>query len=146
MIVICLLSSSLKDDGLKCYFALPEKGIDKYEDLIYSFLNNFKYNIQEKYQFIDLCKIKQLHNQSVIDFVQMWKKDVNKLLVPEQDLKENFMVALLAHFRLEVIDLDNIYLGKLIARLHKKKSCIIQNYKELQKVTSSKSNTHANKK
>jgi len=46
-----LFSSSLKDDVLKWYFSLPQKSIDKYEDLVLQFIANFKYNIQDKIEF-----------------------------------------------------------------------------------------------
>jgi len=56
------------------------------------------------------------------------------------------MIALLPHFRLEVIVLDNIYLGNLIDRLLKKEPFIIQNHKELQNIATSIPNNYTNKK
>jgi len=46
-----LLSHILKDDALKWDFQLPKSSIDRYEDLIHSFLHNFSYNIVEKVYF-----------------------------------------------------------------------------------------------
>jgi len=57
-----LFSHSLKDNALKWYFLLPEQSINRYEDLINQFLQNFKYNIAQKVHFKYLCKIKQLPN------------------------------------------------------------------------------------
>jgi len=72
-----LFSHSLKDDALKWHFQLPKKSIYKYEDIIHQFLQYFKYNIIEKVQCKDLCKIKQLPNQSIRDFVKVWKRIAN---------------------------------------------------------------------
>jgi len=68
-----LFSHSLKDDALKWYFLLPKNCIDKYEDLIHQFLKYFRYNIQEKVQVKDLCKIKQLLNKYFSNFIKIWK-------------------------------------------------------------------------
>lgn len=74
-----LFSSSLIDDALKWYFSLPEKSIDKYEDLILQFIANFKYNFQDRTEFRDLCKLKKVHGQYLSDFVKKWKKVTNKV-------------------------------------------------------------------
>lgn len=123
-----LFSHNLKDGALKWYFTIFEKSVDSYENLIHLFIQDFKYNIVEKSQFKDLCKIKQLSNQSLIAFVRVWKKNVNKIIVDEKYLKDVFIASLLPQCRLEVIDLDNFSLGKLIGRLLKNKSCIVQIY------------------
>lgn len=68
-----LFLSSLKDDALKWYFSILEKSIDMYKYLIHNFLKKFKYSIIEKVQFKYLCKIKQLLNQYLSDFVKLWK-------------------------------------------------------------------------
>ena len=57
------------DDG-------PQKDSDQkyqisYEDLIHSFLHKFSYNIPKQVYFKGLCKIKQLPNQSIKDFVKV---------------------------------------------------------------------------
>lgn len=41
-------------------------------------------------------------------------------------------------FKLEVIDHDDIYLGKMIDKLLTKEPCILKNYKELQKANNTK--------
>ena len=63
-----LFSYSLKNEALNLYFQLLENSIDRYEDLIHIFLHNYGYNITEKIYLKDLCKIKQLPNQSIKDF------------------------------------------------------------------------------
>lgn len=45
----------------------------RYEDLIHFFLYTFRYNIAEKVYFKYLYKIKQLPNQSIRDFIKVWK-------------------------------------------------------------------------
>lgn len=69
-----LFSYSFKDEAIKWYLQLLESIIDRYEDLIRLFLHICGYNIIEKVYLKDLCKIKQLPNQSMKNFVKIWKK------------------------------------------------------------------------
>jgi len=78
---LCL--HSLKEDALKWYFLLPEKSIDRYENLVHQFLHYFKYNIVEKVHFNYFYKIKKMPNQSVHDFVKIWKFTTNKITMLE---------------------------------------------------------------
>ena len=70
--------------------------------------------------------------KSLIDFIKIWKKVENRVTTIEQDLKDTFAVALLLIFKLEVLDHDDISLGKMIDKFIKKEPYILQNYKELQ--------------
>jgi len=55
-------------------------------------LKKFRYNIIEKVQFKDLCKIKQSPNQSMYDFMKAWKQTANKISIPKQDLKNTLQM------------------------------------------------------
>jgi len=49
-----LFSHNLKDDGLKWYFLLPKKSIDKYEDLIHQFCNTLNIILLKRFT-LNIC-------------------------------------------------------------------------------------------
>jgi len=90
-----LFFHSLKDDALKWYFTILEKSVDSYiEDLIHLFVQNFKYNIIKQTQYKDLCKIKQLNNKRLTNFIKFWKTITHKITTPKEDLKDAFTASL----------------------------------------------------
>jgi len=56
----------------------------------------------------------------------MWEKVINRVTATEQDLKDTFTVTLFSMFKLEVLDHNNIALGKMIEKFLKKEPCIFQ--------------------
>lgn len=123
-----LFSHGLKDDAIKWYFHLPKNNIDRYKYLIHLFLQNFRYNIAEKVYFKDLCKIKQLPNQSIKDFVKIWKQMVNRITMPKQDLKYAFANGILPIYKLFFIFNHDMSLGDMIDIVIKKEPCIKKLY------------------
>ena len=123
-----LFPHSLKDEALKLYFQLPKNNIDRYEDFIHLFLHEFGYNILEKFYFKDLCKIKQLPNQSIKKFIKVWKQMATKITMPKQELKDAFANGLLPIFRLFIISHNDILLGDMIDFVIKKEPCINKIY------------------
>jgi len=109
-------------------FSFSKKSIDRYEDLIHQFLQNFKYNIAEKVYFKDLCQIKQLPNQSIHDFVKVWICIANKITMPKQDLKYTFANALLHAYKLLVSSNRDMTLGDMMDVVFKKEPCIKKLY------------------
>ena len=135
-----LFSHSLKDDALKWYFQLPKNNIDRYEYLIHLFLQKFRYNIAKKVYFKDLCKIKQLPNQYVKDFVKVWKQIPNRITMPKQDLKYAFANGLLPIYKLFIISNHDMSLGDMIDIVIKKEPCIKKLYAK-----KNNENTHCKK-
>lgn len=109
--------------------------------MIYKFLRNYKYNIVEKVQFKDLCKIKQLPNQSLSNFMKEWKLIANKIYVFEQDLKDTFANSLLPMYKLHVISNHGMILFEMIDVLLKNEAYIKESCKKKYK----KSNIYENK-
>lgn len=89
-----------------------------------------------------MCKIKQAIFQSLIDFVKVWKKFINRVTTTKQDLRETFASSLYPMLKLEVLDHDDISLGNMVDKFLKKEPCILQNYKELHKVNNAKVNNY----
>jgi len=75
-----------------------------------------------------LCKIKQLPNQSIHDFVKVWSHIANKITMPEQDLKDTFMNALLPAYKLLLISNHNMTLWNMMDVVLKKEPCIKKLY------------------
>ena len=131
----------MKDDALKWYFVLPEKSIDRYEYFIHQLLQYFGYNIAEKVQFKYLCKIKQLPNQSLFEFIKVWKQTTNKITMFEKDLKYTFTNALFPMYKLLVSSNCDIKFGEMIDILFKKEACI----KKLYAMCNNKTQTYEKK-
>lgn len=123
-----LFSHSLKDEARKWYFQLPKNSIDRHESLIHVFLHTFSYNIVEKVYFKDSYKTKQLPNQSIRDFIKVWKQTTNKIIIPEQDMKDAFSNGLLPIYKLFFIDNHDMSLDNMIDLILKKEPCITKIY------------------
>lgn len=88
--------------------------------MIKVFLHSYGYNVTEKVYLKDLCKTKQLPNQSFPNFVKLWKGTTSRITLDEHELKHVFVDSLSPQYKIFVISHHDLSLREMTNTITKK--------------------------